>query len=261
MDDYERYLFDLQGYLLVENVLSPEELAALNATLDERIAADMKPEETTRRFGRLLRWGEAYRNLIDHPRIAPYLEELLGKSFRLDHDYLDVIRGGLGPIGAGLHGGGSPFDPSQYYHFRNGRMYNGLTVVAFLLKDVNPGDGGFGCVPGSHKINYPFPGDWRDLNRWASEPGPDDPPRADAWRKIVRAVTGPAGSAVIFTEALTHGTLPWRGADQRRTVFFKYSPHPISWSARYYNADEYEGLTETQKRILEAPNARYGGRY
>ncbi|HZP81290.1 MAG TPA: hypothetical protein VFB21_06615 [Chthonomonadaceae bacterium] len=42
-------------------------------------------------------------------------------------------------------------------------MRNGLTVVAYNLKDVNPGDGGFGCVPGSHKSNLPFPSEWREL--------------------------------------------------------------------------------------------------
>jgi hypothetical protein len=73
----------------------------------------------------------------------------------------------------------------------------------------------------------------------------------------VRPVTGPAGTAIIFTEALTHGTLPWHGADERRTVFFKYSPHPISWAKQYFNADEYEGLNERQRAILQPPSARF----
>ena len=30
------------------------------------------------------------------------------------------------------------------------------------------------------------------------------------------------GSAIIFSECLCHGTLPWRGSEQRRTAFFKY---------------------------------------
>ena len=76
----------------------------------------------------------------------------------------------------------------------------------------------------------------------------------------VRRVTGPAGAAVIFTEALTHGALPWTGQGERRTVFFKYSPHPISWSAHYFDETAFEGLTDRQRAILEAPNARYGGR-
>ncbi len=144
-----------------------------------------------------------------------------------------------------LHGGGTPFDPGQYYHWLNGKMHNGLTVVAYNLRDVNPGDGGFGCVPGSHKANVPYPKEWRDLSDF---------------KPFMRAVTGPAGTAVIFTEALTHGAMPWTGAGERRTLFFKYSPFPLSWSAGYYNPDDYAGISEAQRLILEAPNARYNGR-
>ena len=34
-------------------------------------------------------------------------------------------------------------------------MYNGLIVVAFALAPVEEGDGGFICVPGSHRANVP----------------------------------------------------------------------------------------------------------
>ena len=36
MNDDERYLFDLMGYLVVENVLNAGELADLNALIDRR---------------------------------------------------------------------------------------------------------------------------------------------------------------------------------------------------------------------------------
>jgi hypothetical protein len=245
MNNYERYLFDLQGFITVPDALDAAQISELNRILDEHIAADITPETPTKRWGDLLSWDKAYRDLIDNSRITPYLDEIIGKNFRLDHDYADLIRKGKGPIGTRLHGGSTPFDPSQFYHFQNGRFYNGLTVVAYNLCDVNLGDGGFGCVPGSHKSNYPFPDEWKELENF---------------QPFMRAVTGPAGTAIIFTEALTHGTLPWHGAGERRTLFYKYSPFAVSWSARYYNADNYEGLTEAQQAILEAPNARYRGR-
>ena len=234
-------------------MLWKKQLGTLNDIFDQHIAQDMAGDKTTQRWGGLLNWGAAYRDMLDNPRIMPYLEALLGKGFRLDHDYIDLIRPNTsnlghavkGPIGTTLHGGSTPFDPSQFYHFQNGRMHNGLTVVAYNLRDVNEGDGGFGCVPGSHKSNYAFPDEWRNLEHL---------------QPFMRAVTGPAGTAIIFTEALTHGTLPWRGTDERRTIFFKYSPNAISWAAAYYKADEYEGLTEPQQALLEPPNARFKGR-
>ena len=60
-------------------------------------------------------------------------------------------------------------------------------VVAYNLRDVGPGDGGFAVVPGSHKASYPFPPEWIELD----VPG---------GRRFVNAVTGPAGTAVLFTE-------------------------------------------------------------
>lgn len=246
MEEKEAFLFDLQGFLVVRHALEDGQVQELNRVLDEHLARDCTPDQTHHRFGGQLDWGKGYRDLLDNPLLTPYLDALLGPNFRLDHLYLDVIRSGNGPIGSWLHGGNTPFDPAQYYHYRNGRMYNGLTVVAYNLMDVGPEEGGFGCVPGSHKSNLPFPKEWRDM-------GEGLPP-------FVARVTGPAGSAVIFTEALTHGTLPWTGKGERRTLFLKYSPHPLSWAAGYFDADVYPDLSDRQRAILEAPNARYQGR-
>lgn len=254
MNEQERFLFDLQGFITVPEALSKQQVLALNEIWDEHIAEDMPIEAITQRWVGLLKWGQPYVDVLDNPTLMPYLEELLGKNFRLDHDYADLIRPSAkagepvaGPIGNTLHGGATPFDAAQYFHYHNGRMHNGLTVVAYNLCDIGESDGGFGCVPGSHKSNYSYPKEWRDLNQSQMQP-------------FVRKVGGPAGTAIIFTEALTHGTLPWYGRGERRTLFFKYSPFPLSWSARYYNADDYTGLSEAQIALLEAPNARYKGR-
>jgi hypothetical protein len=245
MTEQEKYLFDLQGYLVVMDALTAEQIAALDTTLVEQVVQSGQQDAPSQRFGGLLKWSAAYRDLIDNPRITFYLEELLGPRFRLDHDYADIIRGRKGPIGTTLHGGATPFDPIQFYHYQDGTLRNGLLVVAYNLKDVNPGDGGFAAVPGSHKANRPFPDEWREL---------------EAPHPCVQPVTGPAGTAIIFTEAMTHGTLPWRSSEERHTLFYKYSPNGVSWAARYYNPDDYEGLTDRQRAILEPPNARYQGR-
>lgn len=244
MDEQEQYLFDLHGYLVVEDALSSAQLATLNRRIDETLAGEPDPNMRTKRFGPGA-WGQDYFQTINNPRIAPYLTQMIGKNFRLDHAYADVIRTGLGPSGAALHGGATPYDPSQYYVFRNGRMYNGLMVVAYNLKDVAPGEGGFGCIPGSHKSNYPTPREWLDLEK----PAP-----------CVRAVPGKAGSAILFTEALTHGTMPWRGAGERRTLFLKYCPRHMAWSRNYITpenvgapAESESGVTEEQGRVLRTP--------
>lgn len=245
MNSQQRYLFDLHGYLVVPNALAKPAVAQLNEILDTRIKQRVRDDQTTYRFWDLLDWGQPYLDLIDPPSIMAYIEEILGTTYRLDHVYLDLIRQGLSPIGANLHGGAVPPSPTYYFRHHNGRFQNGLTVVAYNLADVNPNDGGFACVPGSHKSNFVFPDAWKNLE----QPHP-----------CVNRVTGPAGSAIIFTEALTHGPLPWHGKHERRTIFYKYSPHSLSWHEDYPQAENHKGLTDNQQGLLQAPNARYATR-
>jgi ectoine hydroxylase-related dioxygenase (phytanoyl-CoA dioxygenase family) len=241
MTEEQKFHFDLQGYLAVPNALDREQVAELNALMDRNWgSADVAENKKYFHFRNLLTWGKPCHDLIDNPRVLPILEYLLGKNFRLDHDYAVAIqtRGG----GPGLHGvGGDYFDPTSYFQYSHGKMHCGLTVVSYNLRDVSPGEGGFACVPGSHKSNYPFPKSWCGLEN------PVD---------CVKAVPGPAGNAVIFTEALWHGTLPWRSDRERRTIFFKYTPHCLQFSLDAYDSSDYEGLTERQELILRPPECR-----
>lgn len=239
MTDEENYLFDLQGYLVVEDALDAGALGALNGLIDQKISELDDPEFQAHRFVGVLGWGAAMFDLVAHARMVPVMQAVIGGGYRLDHDYLDVTRKGLSPIGATLHGGGTPHHPALFYDFRDGRMRNGLAVVAYNLCDVNPGEGGFGCVPGSHKANFPFPRDWTNM--------------ANTRSNCVRAVTGKAGTAVIFTEGLTHGALPWTSDAERRTLFYKYNHASMSWSNRYYDANDFEDLSDEQKKILAPP--------
>ena len=139
MRDEDRYLFDLQGYLTVPDALSPETVDKLNDAIDELVEREMGPAETTHRWIDLLARDRVFRDVIDNPRVLPTLEELLGPRLRLDHEYLDVIRSGLGPIGARLHGGATPFDPAQYYWSGDQRLNSGLLVRRTTFKDVGRG--------------------------------------------------------------------------------------------------------------------------
>ena len=267
MQDHEKYLFDLRGYIVVKNVLSSSQIADLSARLEEERKTNPRPilgsDRTIFRnedapawsAPSLLEMGGTYLELIDLPVIKPYLTTLLGNHFRLDHDYVKVD-GAMKDRTLYLHGGGQgaggpkdlvgPTDGGQcYYRYSNGKFYNGLVAVAFELDTVKPSDGGFACVPGSHKSNIGLPSEWRIAKTQAEMP------------EIVERVAVSAGDAIIFTEACSHGTVPWTGESERRTIFYKYCPHAIAWSPCYYNADNYGGLTEAQREILLPPSA-YG---
>jgi ectoine hydroxylase-related dioxygenase (phytanoyl-CoA dioxygenase family) len=120
-------------------------------------------------------------------------------------------------------------------------MRSGLTAVTYCLTGAAPGDGGFCCIPGSHKSNFAtsLPADVRTYRR---QP-----------HYLVQPALQP-GDAVIFTEALVHGTAPWRAGHERRALLYKYSPGHSAWMGEYYDAGDYPGLSERQRRILAPPS-------
>ena len=102
MNDDEKYLFALAGYLVLRDVLTTDEVARMNEAID-RHRDQLVPHE--RQFegeshtltsevrqhwleGMLAwqrPWCEPFRDLLVHPRIQPYLTEILGGDYRLDH--------------------------------------------------------------------------------------------------------------------------------------------------------------------------------
>ena len=122
MDPHEKYLYDLQGYITVPDALDADQLRRLNEEVDRHIEAECPSDMTTHRFFDTIDWGGPLLELIDNPRVRPYLDATIGEdAYRLDHVYLDVIRSGKGPIGTKLHGGGVPTRSLQYYRFEEGR--------------------------------------------------------------------------------------------------------------------------------------------
>ena len=247
MTPEEKFVFDLQGYIVIKNVLTKEEIEKINKISDRIFPRDYSNKDSNmgglRRTANVSKWDPACQRLIDHPKVTPYLKELLGPTFRLDHDYcIFMSRGGQG---GNLHGGPETANGCQFYKYHNDTMQNGLSVLTFFFADAGPGDGGFICVPGSHKSNFlsDMPADVRELKR--VEP------------YVVQPVAK-AGDALFFTEALVHGTTPWNADHERRTFLYKYSPGHISWSRTYYKAEDYFNPTDQQQRILSPPSV--GGR-
>ena len=136
---HQRYFFDLNGYLVLDGVLPRRDVEHLDAMVEAQRLMPPGPSIESQRFGdEFLRWDAGFRDLLDHPAVLPALRDLLGDFLRLDHAY--GIRMAPRSSGLGLHGGGTPFDPSQYYLHRGGRMYNGLTTVTWSLVDSGPGE-------------------------------------------------------------------------------------------------------------------------
>ena len=256
MTDDEKFLFDLNGYLVIENVLTEDEVTLANKAIDQHsdLIKNRDPglsngaEALIGKIGRgelhesplsfERPWCEPFRRMLTHPKVTDIFNEILGPGWRLDHGP-GLIQMVKGTEGHRLHGG-MTFDPSQYHHFVHDRMLCGLCVASWQLKEVRPGDGGFACIPGSHKSNFV-----NDL--------PTDVRRHERSAHYVRQVEAQAGDVIIFTEALMHGTLAWNATTERRSLLYKYSPGHSSWSRHYYDMDDYQDLTEQQQRFLMPP--------
>ena len=72
----------------------------------------------------------------------------------------------------------------------------------------------------------------------------------------------------LFSQATTHGTLPWTADRQRRSILFRYSPANLAFaggrhafdrdvrSGRAWPESWYEGLNDEQVAVLEPPYHR-----
>lgn len=236
LSDEEKFRFDLQGYLVVPNVLSTLECAEISEQCDQ-IWPRQPKDGAFRRTADISQWGTNFLNLMDHPKLLPYLVELIGPRVRADHDYCIFMQPGA--AGHDIHGGPMLYESDHWFHYRDGIMRNGLTVATWALNDVAAGDGGFVCVPGSHKSNF-------------ARAIPKEVLQQQYRPDYVVQPELKAGDVLVFTEALVHGTATWQGREERRALLYKYSPPHSSWAKKPYNLADYPIATAQQRRLMAA---------
>ncbi len=214
----QRFLFDLQGFLLLRNVLSAEECAAFRATLERlegqhfedawigEVKAEGEPAPTCDRrapgsvhFNGLLRLDSSFDRLIDHPAVFPCLQDFMGEPQLMNTWSILKSRGaGAG----GWHRGVEPYN----YTYRNGVIRSRMLNVVYFLTDNGPEDGCIVAIPGSHKCNLDLAwGDYKGLELPGSIP-----------------VTGRAGDVFMFSETTIHSGLPKTTDGRRVNLYYNY---------------------------------------
>ena len=214
----DRFLFDLQGFLLLRGVLGAEECAAYLEKLrqsESREYADEwqeglgagksgRPTKETNfvhqlRLNGLPRLDPLFDKLIDHPRILPYLREFVGDAQLINTWSISKEKG---CEQGGWHRG----VPTDDYSYNNGRMRTTMFNVVFFLTDNGAEDGCIVALPGAHKSNF-------DL-QWRQYKGLDLPGAV--------AVTGGAGDVFIFSETVIHNGLPKTTDGVRTNLYYNY---------------------------------------
>jgi len=267
-DDMIKYLFDLNGYIVVKGVLSQEEVNECNAVIDkkgdsthERLdkalrnvnrvdSPSMAGSGARKDLGGILEWGNdsrVFRSILDHPKLKPYFHLLVGRGYRLDHLPF-VIAQDAGSEGFSLHGGtvdiaNGLYNPSISYHCVNGTIHNNLLACSVVLTDHNIGSGGFCIVRGSHKSNFKANDDFiNGIGKYANE-------------FITQPVTS-AGDVVLFSEGTVHGALAWREQYQRRIALYRFANATSCYGRSYYPnwpTAMTQEMTPSQLAVLEPP--------
>ncbi len=272
MDAKERFLWDLNGHLIVRNVLSEEDLNAANDAID--FCADrITPGEANRLSrGSTFLQGQGrpgmrginlldiekphcdiFRRLLVHPAIMSRLKVMCGRGFRLDHGP-QFIGGIKGTSGHALHGSGAPHRPYVAYRNQHGEMHCAGVTVSWQLSEIPEGKGGFACVPGSHKSDFDMPEGVRTVD---GDMGTSINPEAQP------------GDAVFFMDgAQTHGTYPWVNDHERRSILYKFASRTavrtgvsvqIAPPEIYWEENIVDGMISEERAVMYGPCSGHGG--
>ncbi len=234
--DTEEYLFDLQGFVLLRNALTPEEVAACNACVDRiprslprngwygYVHREDHPEHRGISYQQIYEAGEPFEKLIDHPSYINYVLRFVGGqgTFDYNHGPLFIDENFFNIRGPGeaipLHSGGHDRCKRLQYRYHNGRFMCGQVNVLIAFTDIGPGDGGTMVIPGSHKSNIIHPAFLRrEKDVWGEGRGGSVEGTEGAVEVYMQA-----GDALVFVDACCHGSAKRVNPGERRIAVYRY---------------------------------------
>ena len=263
LTDMERYLFDLNGFLVLRSALSAEELSACNAILDD--LQDCGPGEwrghvhghnfTGSHEGlnlqQIYEAGAPFERLIDHPSWYDKVLHFIGTDeFNFDANHAPCfidenfasIRGPGQAIG--LHSGGHKRVQRCQFRYHDGKFHCGQINILMAFNDVGPGDGATMVIPGSHKSNVAHP------EYGKAQMTTDHGTSVDGITGAVE-VHLKAGDAILFVDAIMHGSARRVNEGQRRIAVYRYGPSWGFFRHAYRPSDALMNrLTERQRKIV-----------
>jgi hypothetical protein len=245
----------LQGFLVLRVALSREEVDACNACVDltprsvprngwfGRVHREDHPEHRGISYQQIYEAGVPFERLIDHPAYINYALRFAGGHGTFDRFpgplFVDEnfynIRGPGESIA--IHSGGHELCKRIKYDYHNGRFACGQINVLFAFNDIGPGDGATMVIPGSHKSNIVHPEFMRPREKsvWADDAG------ASSLDGVAGAIEVhmKAGDAIVFVDALCHGSAKRINPGDRRIGVFRYGS---AWNRTRFGYEPSEAL-------------------
>ena len=248
----QRYQLDVYGYVVIENTLTQDETGSLLETIQrlkrEFIAtgdianatvrgctAKYRPHHT--HFAHVLETDPAVLDYVTHPRLVGMAEELVGGTVRLEES--EAIINSRNPD---ADAGGPPTyrfhtgtRPEFGTYFENGLYHCNFVKTLTNLTELGPDDGGTVVVAGSHKVQRPE----EEIVACAFED-----------RSLIHQVIAPAGSTLLFGEALVHATGHVRSDRERVITIAGYTPPMFqAWNGQEPSPGFVERTPEAQRPL------------
>ncbi|SDX79586.1 phytanoyl-CoA dioxygenase family protein [Paenibacillus sp. CF384] len=208
LTEEERKQFNELGYLVVENALSPEQVAELTTEFDriyeDKLSGGHDPS-TALFYPNFIPDHSSFLNLVDYDKVLPKVWDILGWNIYLYHAHMIATP----PSGK------PKSDATFGWHQDSGRVNMEMEShprprlslkVAYFLSDVSePDRGNFWVVPGSHlKDNLEMPADRQGQPEGAIP------------------VCVKPGSAVFFDRRTWHAGSPNWSDYTRKVLFYGY---------------------------------------
>ena len=254
MNDEQKYLFDLQGYIVLKNVV-PENIIQSVEKLTRNLLTETSSslsdpvsikdwDNNDRSIHNIVEADTAFQYFIDIPEVIDIVQEISGDTYRLNHTYGQFWTG-IGNYTT-FHFHGTPLVPQASYRYHNGQIISTLTKAVFPLLDCNEDDGCFAVIPGSHKSNFKRP--------FGDHHHPRMSPK-------IEPIPANAGDCIIFSEALSHGSVVNISGRTRNTLYYCYS---IGWMKDWgrnlwFSENIFKSLSKERADIvkLKSPGLNY----
>ena len=186
---------EVEGYLLIPDLLSEEQIARLKEQVSTLETGGMDYSEHQRTAGDVMFLGGEITELAAHPVIIPFLRSLLGE---------DII------CTSGAYARSEPGHPGMVLHTDSGGdgAPSEAVRVLYYLTDLTPETSPFRVLPRSnlsmHSGGNPF-------KRYLEHPD-----------EVM--VTAKAGSAVLINIKVFHGNYPNKSDPVREMIAYMYRP-------------------------------------
>ena len=249
--EMDEYLFDLRGYVMLENAGDRDHLAEMDAILDTY--RDLEPGEwrgwvrrsphnqgSTRHLHQLFEMGEPFERLIDHPSWIDPIARFVGgdDGLFIDESFVDIRQKSAATP---LHSGAHKRRIRTQYRYHNGQFRCGQINILLALNDIGPFDGGTMVIPCSHKSNLLHP---------AFKSGAGKNGLANVEGAI--EVNYKAGDVLLFVDCMAHGSAERMNDGERRILIIRYGPH---WGFDRYgyqpSPELIERLTPERRQIVQ----------